>query len=227
MKKKEYLEKVKQSVDRSKTYPLLDALKLSQELARQKKTDETILVAYNLNTKPNERIRSTVSYPNSFGAEKKVLVFAKGEKAEEAKKAGAAHVGDDDLIEKIKGGWLDFDVAIAVPDMMKDVGKLGAVLGRKGLMPNPKVGTVTANVADAVRSFKSGTREFRSEKNGVLQVPVGKKSMDAQKIYDNIRALTDIVKKLRAADTKGDFILSSYLHSTMGPGIKFNIKELE
>lgn len=226
MKKKEYLKKVTETVDRSKTYTLKEALDLVQQFA-VKKFDETILVCFNLNSKLNERVRGTVSYPHTFGAEKKVLVFAKGDKAAEAQAAGATYVGDDDLIEKIKGGWFDFDVAIATPDMMKDVGKLGATLGRRGLMPNPKVGTVAANVADAVKSYKSGKREFRSEKNGVLQVPVGKKSQPVEQVSENIKMLAEIVRKMRPSDTKGEFIKSSYCHSAMGPGIKLNLKDLE
>jgi large subunit ribosomal protein L1 len=226
MKKKDYLKKVEETVDRSKTYAIKDGLAIARDLA-MKKTDETILVCYNLKVKTNERIRGTVSYQFTFGADKKVLVFAKGDKAQEAQDAGATYVGDDDLINKIKGGWFDFDVAIATPDMMKDVGKLGAILGRRGLMPNPKIGTVTMNLAETVKSFKAGKREFRSEKNGVLQVPVGKKSQQVDQIYENIRVLTDIVKKMRPSDTKGDFIKSSFVHSAMGPGIRINIRELD
>ncbi len=226
MKKKEYLKKVAETIDRSKTYSLNEALDMVKQFA-VKKFDETILVCFNLNSKLNERVRGTVSYPHSFGAEKKVLVFAKGDKALEAQQAGATYVGDDDLIEKVKGGWFDFDVAIATPDMMKDVGKLGATLGRRGLMPNPKVGTVAVNVADAVKSYKSGKREFRSEKNGVLQVPVGKKSQPSEQIAENIRILTGIIMKLRPSDTKGEFIKSTYCHSAMGPGVRLNLKDIE
>jgi len=226
MKKKDYLKKVEETLDRTKTYAVKDGLKIGRDLA-MKKTDETILICYNLKLKTNERIRGTVSYQFPFGADKKVLVFAKGDKAQEAQAAGATYVGDDDLITKIKAGWFDFDVAIATPDMMKDVGKLGAILGRRGLMPNPKIGTVTMNLAETVKSFKAGKREFRSEKNGVLQVPVGKKSQEVDQVYDNIRILTEIVKKMRPADVKGDFIKSSFVHSAMGPGIRINIREFE
>jgi large subunit ribosomal protein L1 len=226
MKKKEYLKKVAEKVDPDKTYPLTEAVKLCKEFA-VKKMDETILVCFNLKLKTNDRVRGTVAFPHGFGAEKKVLVFAKGDKAQEAEQAGAAHVGDDDLIAKVKGGWFDFDVAIATPDMMKDVGKLGAVLGRRGLMPNPKIGTVTTNIGETVRSFKAGKREFRSEKNGVLQVPFGKKSQEEGHLVENVRMIADIVRKMRPSDTKGEFVKSVYIHSCMGPGLRINAKELE
>jgi len=226
MRKKEYLKYISEKLDKTKTYSPLDAIRLCKELAL-KKMDETILICYNLNLKTNERIRGTILFPNSFGKEKRVLVFAKGEKAIEAEKAGATYVGDEDLINKIKSGWFDFDVAIATPDMMKDVGKVAALLGRRGLMPNPKIGTVTMNISETVKVFKAGKMEFRSEKNGVLQTPVGKKSQDDDKVLENIKTLTDIVKKMRPPETKGDFIKSAYIHSCMGPGIKINVKELE
>lgn len=226
MKKKEYLKKVAETVDRNRVYPAAEAIRLCKELAL-KKMDETILACFNLKTKTNDRVRGTISYPHRFGAEKKVLVFAKGEKAQEAEQAGATYVGDEDLINRIKNGWFDFDVAIATPDMMKDVGKLGAVLGRRGLMPNPKVGTVTMNIAETVRSFKAGKREFRSEKNGVLQVPFGKRSLDDAALLENLKALADAVRKLRPADAKGEFVKSVYIHSCMGPAIRVNPKDLE
>lgn len=223
MNKKEYLKMIEEKLDPSKIYPLEEALNLCDELA-VRKFDETILISYNLNLKLNERVRGTVSYPNFFGAEKKVLVFAKGEKAQEAQEAGATYVGDVDLIDKIKKGWFDFDVAIATPDMMRDVGKLGAVLGRRGLMPNPKIGTVTINIGQTVQAFKAGKREFRSEKNGILQVPVGKKSLDNKKIIENVETLTDTLKKLKPNDIKGEFIKTTFIHSAMGPGIRVNIR---
>ena len=151
------------------------------------KFDETVEVSMKLNIKSKHTIRDVMALPHLFGKEKKILVFAKGDKAEEARKAGAAFVGDDDLIEKIKGGWLDFDIAVATPDMMKDVGKLGQILGRRGLMPNPKTQTVTFNIKEALDELKKGRVEYRADKGGVVHLAVGKLSMDKEKITENAR----------------------------------------
>jgi large subunit ribosomal protein L1 len=218
MKKKDYLKKVAETVDESKTYPIKEGLKIAKDLA-MKKPDETILVCYNLKVKTNERIRGTVSYQFSFGAEKKVLVFAKGDKAQEAQNAGAAYVGDDDLIAKIKEGWLDFDVCVATPDMMKDVGKLGMVLGRKGLMPNPKTGTVTFDLKAAVAELRKGRTEFRTDKTNIIHIAIGKVSMEAAQVGENLKVLLEEIERKRPSDAKGDFVSSVYLTSTMGPGI--------
>ena len=205
-------------------YNLDQALDLVKDLAYAK-FDETVEIALRLNVKAKHSIRDTLVLPNSFRAEKKILVFAKGEKADEAKEAGAAYVGDADLVEKIQGGWLDFDVAVATPDMMKDVGKLGPILGRRGMMPNPKTKTVTFDIKEAIEELKKGRVEFRGDKTGVIHMPIGKVSMDKEKIAENARVLIDEVQRKKPADIKGEFIKSIALSSTMGPGIMVNPKE--
>lgn len=205
-------------------YNLEQALDLVKDLAYAK-FDETVEIALKLNVKAKHSIRDTLVLPNSFRAEKKILVFAKGEKADEAKQAGAAYVGDMDLVEKIQGGWLDFDVAVATPDMMKDVGKLGPILGRRGMMPNPKTKTVTFDIKDAIEELKKGRVEFRGDKTGVIHLPIGKVSMDREKIAENARLLIDEVQRKKPADIKGEFIKSIAVSSTMGPGVMVNPKE--
>jgi large subunit ribosomal protein L1 len=205
-------------------YNLDQALDLVKELAYAK-FDETVEIALRLNIKAKHSIRDTLVLPNSFRAEKKILVFAKGEKADEAKEAGAAYVGDQDLVQKIQGGWLDFDVAVATPDMMKDVGKLGPILGRRGMMPNPKTKTVTFDIKDAIEELKKGRVEFRGDKTGVIHLPIGKVSMEREKIAENARLLIDEVQRKKPADIKGEFIKSIAVSSTMGPGIMVNPKE--
>jgi large subunit ribosomal protein L1 len=189
------------------------------------KFDETVEVAIRLDLKGKHTVRDTLVLPHGFRAEKKILVFAKGDKAEEARANGAAFVGDQDLIEKIQGGWLDFDIAVATPDMMKDVGKLGQVLGRRGLMPNPKTKTVTFDVKGAVEELKKGRVEFKADKSGVVHMAIGKVSMDAEKILENARLLLQEVLRKRPADLKGEYIRSIALSSTMGPGVLVNAKE--
>jgi large subunit ribosomal protein L1 len=183
------------------------------------KFDETVDVSVKLNLKKSQTVRDTMVLPHQFRGEKKVLVFCKAEKEDEAKEAGAAFVGGDDLIEKIKGGWLDFDVAVATPDMMRDVGKLGMVLGRRGLMPNPKTGTVTFDLKGALSELKKGRVEFRADKTGVVHLAVGKVSMDAEKIAENARTVINEIRRKKPADAKGDFVQSVSLASTMGPGV--------
>jgi large subunit ribosomal protein L1 len=178
-----------------------------------------------LNLKKSQSVRDTVVLPHQFRAEKKVLVFCKTEKEKEAQEAGAAYVGAEDLIEKIKGGWLDFDVAVATPDMMKDVGKLGMILGRKGLMPNPKTGTVTFDLKSALSELKKGRVEFRADKTGVVHLAVGKVSMDLEKIAENVAAVVTEIQRKRPADAKGEFIQTVSVSSTMGPGIWVSIKD--
>ena len=206
-------------IDRTHRYETEEALKLLKEVSFAK-FDETIELSMNLNLKKSATVRDTLVLPNQFSAEKKILVFAKGEKADEAREAGAAYVGDDDLIEKIKDGWLDFDVAVATPDMMKDVGRLGPILGRRGLMPNPKTQTVTFDLTAAINELKKGRVEFRSDKTGVIHLAVGKVSMEPAQIAENVDAVVSEVEKRRPADTKGDFINTVAVSSTMGPGIK-------
>ncbi|RKX85234.1 MAG: 50S ribosomal protein L1 [Spirochaetes bacterium] len=220
---KKYNEALKK-YDRQKEYSLSEAVALVKEISYAK-FDETVEVALKLNIKSKHAVRDTFVLPNSFGAEKKILVFAKGEKAEEAKKAGAAYVGDADLIEKIKGGWLDFDVAVSTPDMMRDVGKLGPILGRRGLMPNPKTQTVTFDIKGAIAELKKGRVEFRADKTGVVHLPVGKISMDNDKIEENAKAFLQEVNRKRPGDVKGDFVKSIALSSTMSPCVRVSARD--
>lgn len=211
-------------VDRSAEYPVEKAVELVKEVSFAK-FDETIELSMNLNLKKSQTVRDTLVLPHQFVGEKRILVFAKGDKAEEARKAGAAFVGDDDLIEKIKGGWLDFDVAVATPDMMKDVGRLGPVLGRRGLMPNPKTQTVTMDVAAAVAELQKGRTEFRSDKTGVIHLAVGKVSMEATHIAENIRLIVSEVEKRRPPEAKGAFVKTIAVSATMGPGVRVAMGE--
>jgi len=214
---KNYLESLKK-VEADKLYTFDEACALVKE-ASFAKFDESVDLAVALSLKKSQTVRDTVVLPNQFGAEKKILVFCKGEKVEEAKAAGATYVGDKDLIDKIRGGWMDFDVAVATPDMMKDVGRLGPILGRRGLMPNPKTHTVTFDLKGALSELQQGRTEFRSDKLGVVHVAIGKVSMDAEKLCENVNvAVKEIIRK-KPADSKGDYILSVALSSTMGPGV--------
>ena len=222
---KKYQDAVAQ-VDREAEYPVVDAVEMVKKLSFAK-FDETVELSLNLNLKKSQTVRDTVVLPHQFTAEKKILVFAKGEKAEEAKNAGATYVGDDDLINKIKDGWLDFDVAVATPDMMKDVGRLGPILGRRGLMPNPKTQTVTMDVAGALEQLRQGRVEFRSDKTGVVHLAVGKVSMDSEQIRENVKLVVEEVEKRRPAEAKGVFVKSVALSSTMGPGVKVQRTESE
>jgi large subunit ribosomal protein L1 len=210
--------------DRAENYPIEKAIDLVKELAYAK-FDETVEVSMKLNIKSKHTIRDVMGLPHRFGKDKRILVFAKGDKAEEAKKAGAAYVGDADLIEKIKGGWLDFDIAVATPDMMKDVGKLGQILGRRGLMPNPKTQTVTFNIKEALDELQKGRVEYRADKGGVVHLAVGKLSMEKDQIKENAVAFISEVIKRRPTDLKGDYIHSIVLSSTMGPGIRISAKD--
>jgi large subunit ribosomal protein L1 len=218
---KRYLSNVA-LVEREKLYTLDEALDIVFKTANAK-FDESIDVAIKTGLKTGQSVRGSVALPHGTGKTVKVLVFAKGDKAEEARKAGADYVGAEELIEKILNEqWIDYDVVIATPDIMKDVAKLGPILGRKKLMPNPKVGTVTFDVAKAVQEFKKGKIEFRSDKTGNIHASVGKKSMGKEKIKDNILVFIREVNKARPADYKGDFIKSIVVSSTMGPGVKLN-----
>ena len=209
-------------VDREKLYSLGEAVKMVKERAKAK-FDETIEVAMNLGIDPrhsDQMVRGVVSLPNGTGRSQRVAVFAKGAKAEEAKKAGADVVGAEDLVEKVQGGTIDFDRCIATPDMMPLVGRLGKVLGPRGLMPNPKVGTVTMDVAQAVAGAKGGAVEFRVEKAGIVQAGVGKASFTEKALVENIRALVDAVMKAKPSGSKGTFMKRIAVTSTMGPGVK-------
>ncbi len=208
-------------VKKADQLPVLDAVDLVKDLAYAR-FDETIELHMNLQLKKSINVRDTLVLPHQFIGEKRILVFAKGDKAAEATDAGATYVGDDDLIEKIRGGWLDFDVAVATPDMMKDVGRLGPILGRRGLMPNPKTQTVTNDVKAAIDELRKGRVEFRSDKTGVVHLAVGKVSMESQKVAENISLIISEVRKKRPADTKGTFVKSIAVSSTMGPGVRID-----
>ncbi len=212
--------------DLSKKYDVASACKMVQDM-KFAKFDETVEAHVSLRLEKNQTVRDTLVFPNQFRGEKKVLVFCKEDKVQEALDAGAAFAGSDEYIEKVKGGWLEFDVAVATPDMMKDVGRLGMVLGRKGLMPNPKTGTVTPNVAQAVAELKKGRTEFRADKGGVVHIAVGKCSMAADKVVENINTLiTEIGRKKPVGSTAG-FIQSVSISSSMGPGVWVDFKEGE
>jgi large subunit ribosomal protein L1 len=212
----------RETVDRDRAYPLEEAVKLVKNAAKAK-FDETIEVAMNLGVDPrhaDQMVRGVCQLPNGSGRKLRVAVFAKGAKAEEAKKAGADIVGAEDLVEQVQKGTIDFDRCIATPDMMPLVGRLGKVLGPRGLMPNPKVGTVTTDVTEAVRGAKGGAVEFRVEKAGIVQAGVGKASFSEQQLVENIRAFTDAVMKAKPAGSKGTFVKRIAVTSTMGPGVK-------
>jgi large subunit ribosomal protein L1 len=213
-----------EKLDRMETYPLEKAVDLVKGLAYAK-FDETVEVSMKLNIKSKHTIRDVFALPHLFGREKQILVFAKGDKADEARKAGAAFVGDADLIEKIKGGWLDFDIAVATPDMMKDVGKLGQILGRRGLMPNPKTQTVTFNIKEALEELRKGRVEYRADKGGVVHLAVAKLSMAPEQITANASAFIQEVVRKRPSDLKGDYVQSIVISSTMGPGVRLSPKD--
>ena len=222
---KKYQEAAKK-VDRNQLYSLLDAAKLVKDCSFAKFT-ETVEISVCLQLKKSQTVRDTVVLPNQFQAQKKILVFAKGDKAQEALDAGAAYVGDTELIEKVRSGWMDFDVAVATPDMMKDVGRLGPILGRRGLMPNPKTHTVTFDIKEALAELNKGRVEFRADKTGVLHLAIGKVNMDAEKIAENAQATIDEIMRKKPVDAKGEFILSVALSSTMGPGVHVDFKALQ
>jgi len=214
---KKYKESAKK-VDITNNYELTEALTLVKSMAYAK-FDETVELSVKLNLKKSQTVRDTVVLPNQFRGEKKILVFCKPEKEKEAQDAGAAFIGADELIEKVKGGWTDFDVAVATPDMMKDVGKLGMVLGRKGLMPNPKTGTVSFDIKGTLAELKKGRVEFRADKTGVMHLAVGKVSMEPALVAENVKAVMAEVKRKRPIDVKGEFIQTVSVASTMGPGV--------
>jgi large subunit ribosomal protein L1 len=214
---KKYRENVKK-YNSVTAYELKEALGLIKTMAYAK-FDETVDLSVKVNLKKSQSVRDTVVLPNQFRGEKKVLVFCKPEKEKEAQDAGATFVGADDLIDKVKGGWTDFDVAVATPDMMKDVGKLGMVLGRKGLMPNPKTGTVTFDLKSALAELRKGRTEFRADKTGVVHLAVGKVSMETGQLVENVQIVVTEIQRKRPADAKGEFIQTISVASTMGPGV--------
>ncbi len=223
------LKEAKGKVDRTRDYSLDEALALIKELSSVK-FDETVDICVRLGVDPrkaDQMVRGAVVLPNGLGKDVRVAVFAKGEKAQEATAAGADFVGADDLVEKIQGGWFDFDTAIATPDMMGTVGKIGRLLGPRSLMPNPKVGTVTFDVARAVEEAKSGKVEYRVEKAGIVHAPVGKVSFDVDNLRGNVVALMDALIKAKPSTAKGIYLKKISLSSTMGPGLTLDIAEIQ
>ncbi len=216
--------KAKESIE-PKQYNIKDAIALIKKVTFAK-FDETFEVAINLKLEKKHSIRSTILLPNPFGKTKKILVFAKGQKVDEALSAGADYAGSDEYIEKIKNGWMEFDSCIATTDMMKEIGKIAKILGPKGLMPNPKTGTVTDNLAQAVKEVKQGKLEYRTDKAGVVHAIFGKKSMTEDQIHDNFMALYQDILKKRPSDLKGNYILSIYVSSTMSPSVRLDSASL-
>ena len=220
---KKYSEALKK-YDPQKHYGVKEACKVVKDL-HFVKFDETVELHVALRLGKSQTVRDTLVFPNQFTAEKKVLVFCPEERAKEALDAGATYAGAAEYIDKVKGGWLDFDVAVATPDMMKDVGRLGMVLGRKGLMPNPKTGTVTNDLVHAISELKKGRTEFRADKEGVIHIAVGKVSMDADKVAENVTTLLSELDRKKPADAKADFVRSVSVSSSMGPGVWVDVKE--
>ncbi len=219
---------VRAKVDRTQRYRLEEGLRLVQETARAK-FDETVEMAIRLGVDPrqaDQNVRGTVVLPQGTGKTVRVLAFAKGEKEREAQEAGAEYVGSEDLIKKITEGWIDFDKAVATPDMMAAVGKIGKILGPRGLMPNPRTGTVTLDIAKAIKEFKAGKLEFRVDKAGIVHVPVGKVSFGAEKLLDNARAVLAAILRAKPASAKGNYVLGVTLSTTMGPGIKIDLSQV-
>ncbi len=215
-------------VDSLRKYPLAEAIDLLKSLTPAK-FDESVDIAVRLGVDPrhaDQMVRGAQVLPNGSGKSARIVVFAKGEKEIEARDAGADFVGGEDLAKKISDGWLDFDKAIATPDMMGVVGKLGRVLGPRGLMPNPKVGTVTFDIARAVQEIKAGKVEFRVEKAGIVHVPVGRLSFSAEKLLENIAAIVEALNKLKPASSKGNYMRGFTVASTMGPGIRVDLNSL-
>ncbi|MGQ9559602.1 MAG: 50S ribosomal protein L1 [Candidatus Oleimicrobiaceae bacterium] len=224
MKRSRRFQEALSKRDPSKQYPLDEAVKLVKEAATAK-FDETVEISVRLGVDPrhaDQMVRGSVTLPHGLGKTKRVLVLTKGEKEKEALDAGADYVGLDEYLEKIQGGWLDFDAVVATPDVMGQVGKLGKILGPRGLMPNPKSGTVTFNVAEAVKEIKAGKVDFRVDKYGILHVPLGKVSFPADKLVENVKAFMETVIRLKPTTAKGQYVRSVTLSSTMGPGIKLD-----
>lgn len=226
-KSKNYLA-AKEKVDRTKKYTAEEAISLAKEIDFAK-FDASVEVSYNLNIdvkKADQQIRGAMVLPNGTGKTQTVVVIAKGAKAQEAQEAGADFVGEEELINKINDGWLDFDVMVATPDMMGHVGRLGRILGPKGLMPNPKTGTVTMDVTKAVKDIKAGQVTYRADKAGIVNVPIGKVSFDDQKLLENFKALHETIVRVKPATAKGTYITNLVLTTTFGPGIKINVDSL-
>ena len=215
-------------MDREKKHSLIDALKLVKSLANAK-FNETMEIAIRLGvnpTKADQMVRGAVTMPKGTGKVRRIAVFAKGEKLKEAEAAGVEAAGADDLVAKVAGGWMDFDVAVSTPDMMGQVGKLGKVLGPRGLMPNPKSGTVTFDIEKTIKEIRAGKVEFRVDKGGVVHAPIGKAAFSAEDLYENAKALLDQIIKLKPSTAKGVYVKSMTVSSTMGPGVKVDSAEI-
>ena len=214
-------------IEHGKKYPVKEACELAKKTTTVK-YDATIRASFNLNVDPrqaDQQIRGAIVLPNGTGRSQKVLVVTQGANLDVAKEAGADYVGDKEILEKIQGGWFDFDIIVATPDMMGELGKLGKVLGPKGLMPNPKTGTVTQNIAQAVEEIKKGKVEYRVDKEGNINCLIGKSSFDADKLAENFETLYGVIAKARPAAVKGTYIRSCTLSSNMGPGIKVEVNQ--
>jgi large subunit ribosomal protein L1 len=226
MKRGKKITNAREKVEKTILYNLSDAVKLLKD-AKFVKFDESVDVAVKVVHKSYQNVRGAVSLPHGTGKDVKVLVICKGDKQKEAKEAGADFVGAEDIIEKIKEGWTEFEAVVATPAMMKEVGKLGPVLGKKGLMPKPKAGTVTDDVKGIVKALKGGRVEYKADKTGVIHIGVGKTSFDDEKLVDNIKTFYNQVMKDKPSDAKGNYIKSFNISSTMGPGVKINFKGIE
>lgn len=223
------LTDIKQKLELTKEYSIDDAISMLKECALAK-FDETVDLAVNLGVNPkksDQMVRGTVVLPNGTGKKVRVLVFAKGEKEREATEAGADYAGAEDLVDKIQQGWLDFDKTVATPDVMGVVGKLGKILGPRGLMPNPKLGTVTFDIAKAVKEIKAGKVEYKVDKAGIVHIPVGKLSFDKEKLLENVMAVLKSIIRAKPATSKGKYIRRITMSSTMGPGIKIDTQKLK
>ncbi len=226
-KGKRYAEATK-LIDRTQAYEVKEAIELVKQTAKAK-FDETVEAAFRLGVDPkkaDQQIRGAMVLPHGTGKTQRVLVFAKGDKAKEAEAAGADYVGESDYINKINQGWFEFDVIVATPDMMAEVGKLGRVLGPKGLMPNPKTGTVTFEVEKAVKDIKAGKVEYRVDKSSNIHVPIGKVSFDTEKLVENFEAITETLLKVKPQSSKGVYMRNAAVASTMGPGVKVDVSEI-
>lgn len=221
------MAEISKKVDKNKLYSLKEAIELLKEI-KKTKFDETVEIHVNLGIDPKQStqtVRGAVVLPHGTGKSVKVCVLAKGEKLKEAEQSGAEYYGSEELVEKISKGWIDFDILIATPDMMKDIAKLGKVLGPKGLMPNPKTGTVTTEIIKTVQEAKKGRVEFRNDNYGIIHCPVGKISFETEKLIDNIMAVVDMINKLKPSQAKGLYIRSIYLTTTMSPSVKIDPAE--